>query len=325
MNVADLEQAQLELVGRLPEASNAALLVRVRTAQTDGFGMYKPIRGERPLWDFPDGQLAYREVAAYLLSAAGGWDVVPPTVLRDGPLGPGSLQRWVTANPLAEPDEADPAPDATPGVGANPGADAQRGARRHRSSKPGPVPPAGSAQASAPAASTRAKAAQKPPLDVVLAPPRRVPAGYLPVLSAELANGRPIVIAHADTAELASVAVFDAVINNSDRQASHLLRDPDGRLWGVDHGVSLHTENKLRTVLWGWQGEALPAPDIERLSQLAQRLDARSDRYGLQDALAALLTPRELLALRRRIDSLLTSGVFPNPPEGWPSVPWPPL
>ncbi len=309
MNVADLERAQLELVGRLPEASNAALLVRVRTPQDDWFGLYKPIRGERPLWDFPDGQLAYREVAAYLLSAAGGWDVVPPTVLRDGPLGPGSLQRWVTADPLADPDDA----DAQAGLGAGAGRDGAVGAGPSAATEQGTSAGAGQ------------DGVESPPLDVVLAPPRRVPAGYLAVLSAELADGRPIVIAHADTPELASIAVFDAVINNSDRKASHLLRDPDGRLWGVDHGVSLHTENKLRTVLWGWQGEPLPAQDLERLRQLAQRLDAHLDRDGLQDALAALLTPRELLALRQRIESLLTSGVYPDPPSGWPSVPWPPL
>jgi hypothetical protein len=57
--------------------------------------VYKPVQGERPLWDFPDGTLAGREVSAYLVSVATGWDLVPPTVLRDGPFGPGMCQLWI--------------------------------------------------------------------------------------------------------------------------------------------------------------------------------------------------------------------------------------
>ena len=69
-------------------------------SRASGIGcVYKPIRGERPLWDFPDGTLAHREVAAYLLSEAAGWRVVPPTVLRSGPLGPGMVQRWIDVDP----------------------------------------------------------------------------------------------------------------------------------------------------------------------------------------------------------------------------------
>jgi len=64
--------------------------------------VYKPIAGERPLFDFPDGTLARREVAAFLVSEAGGWGIVPPTVLRDGPFGEGMIQEWIEADPAAD-------------------------------------------------------------------------------------------------------------------------------------------------------------------------------------------------------------------------------
>jgi hypothetical protein len=90
-----LRNGELSVEGRLVDASNATLYC---TAMLDGVAaavVYKPVRGERPLWDFPDGTLAGREVSAYLVSQATGWDVVPPTVMRDGPFGPGMCQLWV--------------------------------------------------------------------------------------------------------------------------------------------------------------------------------------------------------------------------------------
>ena len=88
-------EGRLEIEGRLLDASNATLFC---TATLDGVSaavVYKPVQGERPLWDFPDGTLAGREVAAYLVSEATGWGIVPPTVMRDGPFGPGMCQLWV--------------------------------------------------------------------------------------------------------------------------------------------------------------------------------------------------------------------------------------
>jgi uncharacterized repeat protein (TIGR03843 family) len=90
-----LECGEMELEGRLVDASNTTLRAFVTVDEVTVRCVYKPIRGERPLWDFPDGTLAGREVAAYVVSEATGWDVVPPTVLRDGPLGPGACQLWV--------------------------------------------------------------------------------------------------------------------------------------------------------------------------------------------------------------------------------------
>jgi uncharacterized repeat protein (TIGR03843 family) len=94
-----LASAPIEVEGRLVEASNATLYCRVKGAGRERACVYKPVAGERPLWDFPMGSLAGREVAAYAISKAAGWDVVPPTVYRDGPFGPGMCQLWIDADP----------------------------------------------------------------------------------------------------------------------------------------------------------------------------------------------------------------------------------
>jgi uncharacterized repeat protein (TIGR03843 family) len=95
-----LENGRLDVEGRLVEASNATLYCTVRSAGEPVACVYKPVAGERPLWDFPTGTLAGREVAAYAVSRASGWDIVPPTVMRDGPYGPGMCQLWI------EPDQS---------------------------------------------------------------------------------------------------------------------------------------------------------------------------------------------------------------------------
>lgn len=99
--LAVLADGELEVLGALPDSSNAALLVRCRVDdETDGrIAVYKPMRGEAPLWDFPDGTLHRREVAAFALARALGWPKIPSTVLREGPYGPGSLQLFVPFDP----------------------------------------------------------------------------------------------------------------------------------------------------------------------------------------------------------------------------------
>lgn len=99
MQLTDLRAGELELVGRITVASNATFLATIGEAQV----VYKPVAGERPLWDFPDGTLANREAAAYLVSEAFEWDVVPTTVLRDGPLGHGMVQVWQEPDPEQDP------------------------------------------------------------------------------------------------------------------------------------------------------------------------------------------------------------------------------
>lgn len=308
-----LRRGAITVVGRLADASNEVLLVSVAglgevasrepdarllagdasTSPTadrvegapSGYAVYKPVRAERPLWDFPDGTLADREVAACLIDRAGGWGVVPATVLRDGPSGPGSLQRWIGPPPL--------------GVPLDPGALEDPDARR--TSRPPPDPRV-----------------------VAVVASHDLDPAWRPVLPARLPDGTAVVVAHADAAELASVAVLDAVLNNTDRKGCHLLRDNDDRLWGIDHGVSLHTQDKLRTILWGWEGEPLPRADVERVQRLRDALGERGHR-GLTARLRAHLTRAEIEALRQRVDRLLSAGVFPSPAPDWHAIPWPPL
>jgi uncharacterized repeat protein (TIGR03843 family) len=94
-----LAEGDLAVAGRLVEASNATLYCRISYQGRQAACVYKPVAGERPLWDFPPGTLAGREVAAYAVSRAAGWDLVPPTVMRDGPFGPGMCQLWIDADP----------------------------------------------------------------------------------------------------------------------------------------------------------------------------------------------------------------------------------
>ena len=258
-----LSNGALTIVGRLATASNASFLGQV---ELDGITLpciYKPVAGERPLWDFPDGTLAGRERAARVVSEAGGWHVVPPTVLREGRFGPGMCQRWVEVeSQFALVDVVDPA-------------------------------------------------VQKP--------------GWIAVLEAEDTRGRDVLLVHADDARLRDMAVLDAVINNADRKGGHVLLAPGpasadqaGRLFGCDHGVSFHVDTKLRTVLWGWAGEPLRPCDLRSLTRLLDALDG-----GLDDQLARWLTSAELVALRRRIDVLLSTAEMPIPDGSWPAIPWP--
>jgi uncharacterized repeat protein (TIGR03843 family) len=94
-----LERGTLEVEGRLVDASNATLYCTIKGGGAEAACVYKPIAGERPLWDFPTGTLADREVAAYAVSRAAGWNIVPPTVMRDGPFGPGMVQLWIDLDP----------------------------------------------------------------------------------------------------------------------------------------------------------------------------------------------------------------------------------
>jgi len=254
-----LTTGEIELEGRLVDASNTTLRAFITLGDVTARCVYKPIRGERPLWDFPDGTLAGREVAAFEVSRASGWAVVPPTVLRDGPLGEGACQLWIE-----EPDDTEPV------VGFVPVSD--------------------------------------------------LPDGWLRVASTEDEFGQPYLLAHADHADLARMAIFDVVINNADRKGGHVLLPGDGRLYGVDHGVCFHVENKLRTVLWGWVGRPLPDDDRDTLRRLRRELNG-----ALGERLCQLLAPDEVAATIRRIDRLLRTAVFPEPRSGRPAVPWPPI
>ncbi len=254
--LAELLEEQLVVLGRIMPASNHTFLARLGDEGRQC--VYKPSSGERPLWDFTDGTLAAREYAAWTVSDHLGWDVVPPTVLRDGPAGPGMVQLWM---------------ESEEGVD---------------------------------------------PVDVV--PEGPVPSGYLHVLDASGASDEPVMLVHEDTPPLRRMAVFDLVTNNTDRKGGHVLAMPDGHRYGVDHGVCFHTEDKLRTVLWGWAGEKFTPAEREGLECVLTGLDG-----GLRESLEDLLTVREVDAVARRCERLLRVGSFPVPSGGWPSIPWPPF
>jgi uncharacterized repeat protein (TIGR03843 family) len=158
------------------------------------------------------------------------------------------------------------------------------------------------------------------PVDVV--PPNAIPEGWLPVLHGEDTRGRPVVVVHEDSTALRGVAAFDAVINNSDRKGSHLVREGSA-LRGFDHGVSLHEEAKLRTVLWGFAGQPLPDLELERITRVLRAIeDGTSDLRGRLDP---LITAAEVAALEARCRSLLDHAAYPVPSGEWPAIPWPPI
>ena len=279
-----LLHGELTVRGQVREASNAVLFCEAALDGRSVACVYKPVAGERPLWDFPDGTLAQREVAAYLVSEATGWGLVPPTVLRDGPYGQGMVQLWI--------DVAGGAGDAGDGDGEDEG-DGGSGAEGDGT---GPEPLLALTE------------------DLEPAP------GWKAVVEAEIGEGRTALLVHADDIRLRRLAVLDAVINNADRKGGHLLPAPDGRLFGIDHGVTFHTEDKLRTLLWGWAGEPLPAEAGPALDALAAALDG-----DLGERLGELLTTAETAALRERVRRLRADGVHPEPGGQWPSIPWPPV
>jgi len=244
----------LLLHGRIMPASNATFL-----GEIDGVRVvYKPVAGERPLWDFPDGSLADRERAAYLVSEAFGWNVVPQTLLRDGPHGPGMVQRW---------QEPDPEQAA-----------------------------------------------------VTLVPEGEVPTGWLHVFDGIDGQDHPVSLVHEDPAALRRMAVFDIVVNNADRKGGHVLEMADGHRYGVDHGVTFHTDHKLRTVLWGWLGERLTEEEVAAVTRLREALGGE-----LGDALGFHLTELEIDCIARRCDRLVARGSMPTPRGEWPAIPWPPF
>jgi uncharacterized repeat protein (TIGR03843 family) len=262
-----LAAAPLELLGRFADASNATLLVRLADRDPrpvaelaadlgheprlddlppEDLAVYKPRRGEAPLWDFPAGTLHRREVAAARVSDALGWGIVPTTVLReDGPVGVGSLQRFVPHDPELH---------------------------------------------------------------------------YF----ALVASGDPAL-----RAQLVTMAVFDLVIDNADRKGGHVLLEPPatgreapdeaagGRIRGVDHGVSFNRAPKLRTVIWDFAGEPVPAAHRADLVRLAGALEG-----DLGDELRGLLSTAELDVLRGRVRGLVDLEVLPAPTGPHP-YPWP--
>ena len=228
----ELLLGELIVEGRLVDASNATLFGKVLTSDQSSFSVvYKPIAGERALWDFADGNLASREIAAYLISEAGHFNCVPLTVMRDGPFGIGAVQQWIDLDP---------------------------------------------------------------DLDLIS-------------------------IGQQSTPAIRNLALFDVVINNTDRKFGHILPISDSEILGCDHGLTFHEEFKLRTVLWQYAGQELAKDEVSKLESL--KLSISGD---IGAALGELITKDEIDSLLERIDMLISDG-FPYPSEQWPAVPWPPV
>ncbi|EMQ99615.1 SCO1664 family protein [Paeniglutamicibacter gangotriensis] len=253
MATPDLLTDELTLTGRITTASNATFLGNIGDVEV----VYKPIAGESPLWDFPHGKLAHREVAAYLVSQTLGWGIVPQTWLRDGPLGEGMVQLW---------QEQDPA--------------------------------------------------QKP---VNLIAADQMPeTGWKHVLQGQDQDGRILALVHEDSPALRHMAVFDDIVNNADRKGDHILAMADGHRHGVDHGLTFHQDHKLRTVLWGWRGDALTEDEENGIDRVSEGLHGELGR-----ALESLLDADEIVSLAARCARLRSAGQFPAPSGDMPAVPWP--
>jgi uncharacterized repeat protein (TIGR03843 family) len=155
---------------------------------------------------------------------------------------------------------------------------------------------------------------------VTLVPEGDVPEGWRHVFNGIDGHDQPVSLIHEDSAPLRRMAVLDVVINNADRKGGHVLAMTGGHRYGVDHGVTFHTDHKLRTVLWGWLGEDLTAEEVAAVRRI------RSEVAGpLGDALAGHLTDLEIDALARRCGRLAERALMPSPRGEWPAIPWPPF
>ena len=223
-----LTEGSIELLGLIPRSSNQTFLVQITCGEDEGYAVYKPEAGERPLSDFEPG-LYKRERAAYLLSESLDWGFIPPTVIReDAPLGVGSLQWFVECD-----------------------------FQQH----------------------------------------------YF-TLFEDAPETHP---------ELARIALFDFVANNTDRKSGHVLRGDDGRIWGIDHGLCFSAAFKLRTVIWDFAGDPIPEALLANIAQLAETVPAE---------LAELLDDDEVTALRRRVQRMMVAGSLPVDRTGM-RYPWP--
>ncbi len=226
-----LRDAEFSAARLIPWGSNYSFAVALETTSgTSQLAIYKPQAGEAPLYDFPGGTLYQRELAAYLFSRWAGWNLVPPTVARDGPQGVGSVQLYV------QPE----------------------GERSDRYDFWGSRDP-----------------------------------------------------------EVERLVLFDHLVNNADRKISHCLRDHEGKVWGIDHGLTFNREPKLRTVLWQFVGEPISPALLFDLRMLQERSDE------LHETLASVISPGEIQALERRIAQFSQHGCYPvlsprrNVPYGW--------
>lgn len=227
-----LRGGQMKILQLMPWSSNYTFLVEISQAEKNTLAIYKPRRGERPLWDFPNGTLYQREVAAFVVSNALNLNIVPPTVVRQGEHGIGMVQLFIEHDP-----------------------------EEHFFTFRDPWPE-----------------------------------------------------------ELTRMALLDALINNADRKGGHCLRDKQGHIWGIDHGICFHEEYKLRTVIWEPAGQPIPTTLLNHLCTLQHALQQHAAPHN---TLSHLLSATELAALKQRLATLIEAKHFPVPPPGERHIPWP--
>lgn len=213
--------------------SNGTFLITLDGADAAGSSraVYKPRRGEAPLWDFPRGTLYRREYATYLVDAELGWNLVPPTVIRDGPYGIGSVQLFIEHDPE----------------------------------------------------------------QYFISPVER------------------------DRESAEQIALLDVLLNNADRKYEHCIMSLDGRMWAIDHGLTFHTDPKLRTVIWDFAGERISGELVGDLERLRPQLAAGGK---LRAALNGVVSEPEVDAVDARVKFLLRRRRHPGPDPDRRAVPW---
>jgi len=229
-----LREGEMRLEGQFIYGSNCTFLAICTFGGQKLKAVYKPMQGEQPLWDFPIKTLARREVAAYMVSEALGWELVPPTTfrLKGAPMGPGSVQFFIEHDP----------------------------------------------------------------------------------------NTHFFTFKKKEKTQFQKVMAFDILINNADRKGGHFLLNPSGKLWLIDHGISFHEEDKLRTVLWDHAGQPIPR---EILNDIREMISSLSPQKELFQSLQLHLLPTEIQTLKNRAEGLVNIGIFPLPPEERRAYPWP--
>jgi uncharacterized repeat protein (TIGR03843 family) len=228
-----LLNGEIDLRGQFTLGSNYTFLVGLNHPSGSVQAVYKPQQGEIPLWDFPPESLAGRENAAYILSEALGWELVPPTAMRSSdPLGRGSLQLYIPHDPEIN---------------------------------------------------------------------------YFSFDDATIQRLKP-------------TALFDLVINNADRKGSHIILDEDQHIWLIDHGLCFHPSPKLRSVIWDFADQSVPAELVHDLVGVLEQLHPGEELSG---ELSQFIGPEEISALKSRILNIINHPIYPKPDTHKRQFPWP--
>lgn len=144
-----------------------------------------------------------------------------------------------------------------------------------------------------------------------------IPKKYKKVINGYDELNKLVCLAHDNNEELRKIAIFDLIVNNADRKGGHILKDQYGKIWIIDHGVTWHHENKLRTILWGWIGDDLQNQDLALINM------AKNEISNWIENRTSILSNEELDAAIKRIEVVLEEGKFPEPSKEWPAIPWP--